>query len=54
MKKTYQTPTMTVEKVDTTQIIAASAPEMYGQDATGTAMGRKGYIFDDDEEDYDE
>jgi hypothetical protein len=53
MKKTYQTPTMTVEKVDTTQIIAASA-QMYGQDATGTAMGRKGYIFDDEEEDYDE
>lgn len=49
MKKTYMNPTMTIDKIQTTQILAASA-EMYGLDATGEAMGREM----DMEEDFDE
>lgn len=47
MKKTYMNPTMTIDKIQTTQILAAS---MYGLDATGEAMGREM----DMEEDFDE
>ena len=37
MKKTYQTPSTNIVKIDTVQVIAASV-NMYGKDATGSAM----------------
>ena len=49
MKKTYKTPTITVEKLETIQMLAASVP-MFGQDATEAAMGRQGFIFDNEDE----
>ena len=52
MKKTYLTPKTTIVTVETAQLIAASV-EMYGQEATGTAMGRQGRgneFWDEDEE----
>ncbi len=52
MKKTYQTPTITIDKVETTLIIAASTP-MYGENATGEAMGRQGYFYGEEEEEYE-
>jgi hypothetical protein len=49
MKKTYKTPTITVEKLETIQMLAASVT-MFGQDATEAAMGRQGFIFDNEDE----
>ena len=53
MKKTYQNPEMIIIKVQTAQMVAAST-ELYGKDATGTAMSRRGRsVWDDDEDDED-
>ena len=40
MKKIYMNPTMTIVKIQTTHMLAASA-DMYGLDATDPAMGRE-------------
>ena len=50
MKKIYQNPETTIVKVQTTQMIAVST-QMYGENATGDAMGRRGgNVWDDDED----
>lgn len=50
MKKTYQNPTIKVVMIETVQMIAQSA-QMYGKNATTSAMGRReSSFFDDDEE----
>ena len=54
MKKIYQTPIVTVMKLQTIQMVATSI-DMYGQNATGAGMSRqeRGSIWDEeDEEDY--
>ena len=51
MKKIYQNPEIKVIKVQTAKMIAAST-EMYGKDATGSAMSRQGgSLWDEDEDD---
>lgn len=50
MKKIYKNPTIKVVDLQTTEMIAASA-EMYGKDATGTAMGRRGNPSEWEDED---
>ncbi len=50
MKKTYMIPATFVVRVETAQMVAASA-QMYGENATGAALGRRGgNVWDDDEE----
>jgi hypothetical protein len=59
MKKIYMNPTMTIVKIQTTHMLAASA-DMYGLDATGAAMGREIDMeeeldeLEDVEEEYDD
>ena len=48
MKKTYQNPQITIVKVQTAQMIAASTT-MYGENATGPGMSRGGAFWDDEE-----
>lgn len=50
MKKIYMNPTMTIVKIQTTQMLAASA-DIYGIDATGEAMSRDMIMEDELEED---
>lgn len=53
MKKIYQNPEIKVVKVQATLMQNASV-QMYGGNATGDAMSRKGgnSLWDDDDEDY--
>lgn len=58
MKKIYMNPTMTIVKIQTTYMLAASA-DMYGLDATDPAMGREIDMEEEldeieDEEEYDD
>ncbi len=48
MKKTYKNPTMTIVKIETAQMVAASV-EMHGSNANSAAMGREGSFWDDEE-----
>ena len=51
MKKIYQIPEMKVVKVQTARMIAASTAEMYGKNAEGDGLSRRGgSLWDDDEE----
>ena len=52
MKKIYNNPQIRIVQVKTAKMIAASI-EMYGRNATGTAMGRHQNNWDEDEEDYE-
>ena len=52
MKKAYQKPATSIANIELTNIIAAS-PGMFGQNATGAAMGREGgSAWDDEDEEY--
>ena len=52
MKKIYQIPEMKVVKVQTARMIAASKAEMYGKNAEGEGLSRRGgSLWDDDDED---
>lgn len=51
MKKIYKNPTIKIVKIHTARMLAAS-PEMYGKNATGSAMSRQqdSPFWDDDED----
>ena len=51
MKKIYKTPIVTITKLQTIQMVAASSVDMYGENATGEGMSRQdsGSFWDDED-----